>query len=95
MNASKVKRWSSLDECGQGEKVRPRSSGSRIVIFTLEFRGGKLTVSWLRDGFGCPRGVFWVVWIPQCMRLVFGGSLGWVHGQDEEVTLQTEVFAHH
>ena len=26
MNASKVKRWSSLDECGQGEKVRPRSS---------------------------------------------------------------------
>ena len=28
------------------------------MIFTLEFRGGKLTVSWLRDGFGCPRGVF-------------------------------------
>ena len=33
-------------------------SPDRIVIFTLEFRGGKLTVSWLRDGFGCPRGVF-------------------------------------
>ena len=37
---------------------RPKITVSRVVIFTLEFGGGKLTVSWLRDGFGCPRGVF-------------------------------------